>query len=87
MDRFLLKDSINTLQCLKVELQGKVEERDIQLLDTVIEDLLALDGHREIDAESALRMLVLLAEVIAKIPSIAASINMMVQAVFDAASH
>lgn len=87
MQEVLLRNSIEILQCLQMELQGQVEESVIERLDEAVNNLVELRGNSQVDAESALRILVLLADILAKIPSVASAVGALIQGVCDAASH
>jgi hypothetical protein len=87
MTKNLLEDSIDNLLRLKVELQGKVEDSDIQYLDRAILDLRALQGSEVELSLMRWRTFFILAEVILLIPSVAEAIDSLVRVIEIAASH
>ena len=83
----LLKDSILALQELRKELQGSVEDSVIQQLDEVIAELQLLGGS-ELELQlNKWKILILFAEALLLIPSVAENVVSLIQMVENAASH
>lgn len=87
MTKNLLEDSIDNLLRLKVELQGKVEDGDIQYLDRAILDLRAMQGSEVELSLIRWRTFLILADVLLLIPSVAEAIDSLVRVIEIAASH
>lgn len=83
----LLKDSILALQELRIELQGSVEDSVIQKLDEVIAKLQLL-GENEPELQlNKWQLLILFAEALLLIPSVAENVVSLIRLMENAASH
>jgi hypothetical protein len=87
MTKHLLKNSIDVLTGLRMELQGKVEDSAIQQLDEAISTLQALQGDEIELSLLKWKIRLLFAEVIILLPSVAESIDKLIRVVESAANH
>lgn len=83
----LLKDSILALQELRIELQGSVEDSDIQQLNEVIAKLQLLSGSEFELQVNKWQLRILFAEALLLIPPVAENVATLIRFLESAASH